>query len=131
MKTIAKFVAVAVLATSSVLANADAGDLNIFHAIDIDASADQVWAVAGNFGGIQRWSPGTESSRLVLHDRETRCEWLRPVRLSNPESSAACRRTYGDPSAPAGRPGSAPVTDFLTLTAAVLRAEVERPERLQ
>ena len=69
MKTIAKFVAVAVLATSSVLANADAGDLNIFHTIDIDAPADQVWAVAGNFGGIQRWSPGTESSRLVLHDR--------------------------------------------------------------
>jgi mxaD protein len=69
MKTIAKLVAVAVLTTSSILAFAEAGDLNIFHTIDIDAPADEVWAVAGNFGGIQRWSPGTESSRLVLHDR--------------------------------------------------------------
>ena len=48
---------------------ADAKDLEIFHSIAIDAPADEVWAMAGDFGGIQRWSPGTESSRLILHDR--------------------------------------------------------------
>src|SRR5262245_19458561 len=53
----------------STLAVADAGELSIFHTIAIDAPADEVWAMAGDFGGIQRWSPGTESSRLVLHSR--------------------------------------------------------------
>src|SRR5258708_403191 len=48
---------------------ADAGELSIFHSIAIDAPADEVWAMAGDFGGIQRWAPGTESSRLILHDR--------------------------------------------------------------
>jgi hypothetical protein len=51
------------------LALADAGELSIFHTIRIDAPADEVWAMAGDFGGIQRWSPGTEASRLVLRDR--------------------------------------------------------------
>jgi len=50
-------------------AAADAKDLEIFHSIAIDAPADEVWAMAGDFGGIQRWAPGTESSRLILHDR--------------------------------------------------------------
>jgi mxaD protein len=48
---------------------ADAKELAIVHTIAIDAPADAVWAVVGDFGGIQRWSPGVESSRLVLHDR--------------------------------------------------------------
>ena len=48
---------------------ADAGELSIFQSIAIDAPADEVWAMAGDFGGIQRWAPGTESSRLILHDR--------------------------------------------------------------
>ena len=48
---------------------ADAQVLSIFHSITIDAPADEVWAMAGDFGGIQRWAPGTESSKLVLHDR--------------------------------------------------------------
>ncbi len=48
---------------------ADAKDLEIFHSIAIDAPADVVWAMAGDFGGIQRWSPGVETSRLILHDR--------------------------------------------------------------
>jgi Polyketide cyclase / dehydrase and lipid transport len=54
---------------SSTNALADAGELSIFHSIAIDAPADEVWAMAGDFGGIQRWAPGTESSRLILHDR--------------------------------------------------------------
>src|SRR5713226_5353156 len=50
-------------------AAADAEDLSIFHTIAIDAPADEVWAMAGDFGGIQRWSPGTESSRLIVRNR--------------------------------------------------------------
>ena len=50
-------------------AASDAKDLEIFHSIAIDAPADEVWAMAGDFGGIQRWSPGTESSRLIVRDR--------------------------------------------------------------
>ena len=50
-------------------AAADAGELSIFHSIEIQAPADEVWALAGDFGGIERWSPGTESSRLIVRDR--------------------------------------------------------------
>jgi hypothetical protein len=48
---------------------AEADELSIFHAITIEAPADEVWAMAGDFGGIERWAPGTESSRLVLRER--------------------------------------------------------------
>jgi len=48
---------------------ADAGELSIFHSIEIAAPADEVWSMAGDFGGIQRWAPGTETSRLVLRSR--------------------------------------------------------------
>jgi mxaD protein len=50
-------------------AAAEAKDLQIFHSIQINAPADEVWAMAGDFGGIQRWAPGTESSRLVVRNR--------------------------------------------------------------
>ena len=56
-------------AASPLCAFADAQDLTIFHTITIDAPPDEVWAMVGDFGGIQRWAPGTESSRLILHDR--------------------------------------------------------------
>jgi hypothetical protein len=48
---------------------ADAEELSILHTIAIKAPPDVVWAMAGDFGGIQRWAPGTETSRLVLHNR--------------------------------------------------------------
>ena len=38
-------------------------------AIDIDASADRVWAVAGDFGGIASWMPGIEACRVEGEDR--------------------------------------------------------------
>ena len=38
-------------------------------AIDIDASADRVWAVVGDFGGIASWMPGIESCRVEGEDR--------------------------------------------------------------
>ena len=47
-------------------ADADAKELNIVHTIAIKAPPDVVWAVAGDFGGIQRWAPGVESSRKPL-----------------------------------------------------------------
>ena len=38
-------------------------------AIDIDASADRVWAAAGDFGGIGTWMPGIDSCRVEGEDR--------------------------------------------------------------
>jgi carbon monoxide dehydrogenase subunit G len=38
-------------------------------AIDIDASADDVWAVIGDFGGIGDWMPGVDSCRVEGDDR--------------------------------------------------------------
>ena len=69
MKRLAGWVAGFMLALSSLSAIADAQELKIFHSIDIDVPADEVWAMIGDFGGIQRWAPGTESSRLILHNR--------------------------------------------------------------
>ena len=37
--------------------------------IDIDASADAVWALVGDFGGIGGWMPGIESCRVEGDDR--------------------------------------------------------------
>ena len=51
------------------LAHAEAKEQKIMHSIRINAPPDVVWAMAGDFGGIQRWSPGTESSRLIVRDR--------------------------------------------------------------
>ncbi len=38
-------------------------------AIDIDAPADAVWSVIGDFGGIGDWMPGIESCRVEGEDR--------------------------------------------------------------
>jgi carbon monoxide dehydrogenase subunit G len=37
--------------------------------IDINKPADEVWAVAGDFGGIGGWMPGIESCVVVDDDR--------------------------------------------------------------
>jgi mxaD protein len=68
MKAVRQIVSLLLLATTS-YAYADAPELTIFHTITIDAPADAVWAMVGDFGGIQKWAPGTESSRLILHAR--------------------------------------------------------------
>ena len=69
MNRLAKWVVALSLAASAFPVSADARELNIFHTITINAPADEVWAMIGDFGGIQRWAPGTESSRLILRDR--------------------------------------------------------------
>ena len=38
-------------------------------AIDIDAPADQVWKVVGDFGGIGGWMPGIETCRVEGENR--------------------------------------------------------------
>jgi len=38
-------------------------------AVDIAASADQVWTVVGDFGGIATWMPGIETCRVEGDDR--------------------------------------------------------------
>lgn len=37
--------------------------------IDIDRTADEVWAVIGDFGGIGGWMPGIDSCRVEGDDR--------------------------------------------------------------
>lgn len=44
----------------------DAPELKIEHSIVIDATPEQVWAVAGDFVGINRWLPPIPESRLIL-----------------------------------------------------------------
>lgn len=37
--------------------------------VDIDRPADEVWPVIADFGGIDRWMPGIDSSRVEGEDR--------------------------------------------------------------
>ena len=58
---------IALLWVSSVLAlAADAPELRVEHSIVIDASPEAVWAVAGDFVGLDRWYPLIASSKLIL-----------------------------------------------------------------
>jgi len=41
-------------------------ELSTVQTIRIKAPPDAVWAYAGDFGGISRWFPGAQSSKLVL-----------------------------------------------------------------
>jgi uncharacterized protein YndB with AHSA1/START domain len=58
---------VAAIQTSEAIA--DAETLSILHTVTINARPEVVWAMAGDFGGAQRWLPGVQSSRLVLRAR--------------------------------------------------------------
>lgn len=61
------FVVLAALFGSQQLASAaDAPELRVEHSITIDATPDEVWAVAGDFNGIPRWLPTIASSRMIL-----------------------------------------------------------------
>lgn len=61
------------LAPQSLLA-ADAAELTVQHSIAINAPPEEVWEVAGDFVGLDRWYPFIESSRLVLgRNREVGC----------------------------------------------------------
>jgi Polyketide cyclase / dehydrase and lipid transport len=45
---------------------AEAPELRIAESITIDAPPDAVWALAGDFRGLDRWYPFIDASRLVL-----------------------------------------------------------------
>lgn len=45
---------------------ADAPEMRVEHSIVINAPPDRVWAVAGDFVGLDRWYPLVESSKLIL-----------------------------------------------------------------
>lgn len=51
---------------ASLPARADAPLLSVNQSIVIDAPAEQVWEVAGDFAGLSRWLPVIPSSRLIL-----------------------------------------------------------------
>lgn len=44
----------------------DAPELKVEHSIIINATPEQVWAVAGDFVGLNRWLPVIPESRLIL-----------------------------------------------------------------
>lgn len=44
----------------------DAPELKVEHSIIINATPEQVWAVAGDFVGLDRWLPVIPESRLIL-----------------------------------------------------------------
>lgn len=69
MRAILGVVAGLVAAIQTSAAIADAETLSILHTVTINARPEVVWAMAGDFGGAQRWLPGVESSRLVLRAR--------------------------------------------------------------
>ena len=54
------------LAALPLAAMGEAQEQRVAHTIVIDASPDEVWAVAGDFVGLPRWYPPIEASRLLL-----------------------------------------------------------------
>ena len=53
---------------------ADAKELGVAHSIVINAPAERVWDIAGDFVGVPRWLTTIPSSRLVLgRNREVGC----------------------------------------------------------
>ena len=53
-------------AVGSQMVFAQAKEQSILETITIDATPEQVWAIAGDFVGLDKWYPMIESSRLVL-----------------------------------------------------------------
>jgi mxaD protein len=50
---------------------ADAPELRVEHSIVIDAPPESVWAVAGDFVGLDHWYPLVASSKLILGKNRT------------------------------------------------------------
>jgi uncharacterized protein YndB with AHSA1/START domain len=64
-----RFLASLLLALVPGLAAAEARELSTSQSIRIQASPERVWEYVGDFGGLARWFPSAESSRLVLRER--------------------------------------------------------------
>lgn len=54
------------LLIAPLLAYAQAQEQRVEHSIVIDAAPEAVWAVAGDFVGLDKWFPPAAASRLVL-----------------------------------------------------------------
>ena len=67
MKDMAKgLVVLAALCFGQQAMAVDAPELKVEHSIIINATPEQVWAVAGDFVGLNRWLPVIPESRLIL-----------------------------------------------------------------
>jgi len=64
-----RFLAALLLALAPGLAAAQARELTTSQSIRIQASPDRVWEYVGDFGGLARWFPPAEATRLVLRNR--------------------------------------------------------------
>ena len=64
------------------LAQAQAKERQVEHSIVIDAPPDAVWAVVGDFVGLNRWYPPIPESRLVL-GRNNEVGAIRELRRGN------------------------------------------------
>lgn len=69
MKRATTFLAGLAVAALPAVGFAQANELTTTQSIRIKASPDEVWALVGDFGGISKWFPPAESSRLVLRSR--------------------------------------------------------------
>jgi mxaD protein len=66
MKPILGLAALVLAAALPSLSHGEAKEQRVEHSILIDASPDAVWAVAGDFVGLDKWYPPAQASRLVL-----------------------------------------------------------------
>ncbi len=58
-----------VMAAMPALGFAQAKEVTTTQSIRIKGSAEEVWTYVGDFGGLAKWFPSAESSRLVLKSR--------------------------------------------------------------
>ena len=72
----------ALLAAAPALAQAQAKELRVEHSIVIDATPEAVWAVAGDFVGLNKWYPPIPESKLVL-GRNNEVGAIRELRRGN------------------------------------------------
>jgi mxaD protein len=66
VRAVTWLIAAAVAAACPQVVFAQAKEQSILETITIDATPDQVWALAGDFVGLAKWYPLIESSKLVL-----------------------------------------------------------------
>lgn len=69
MKRTTMWLAGAVVAAVPVLGFAQASEVTTTQSIRIKGSPEEVWTYVGDFGGLAKWFPSAESSRLVLKSR--------------------------------------------------------------
>jgi hypothetical protein len=69
MKRTTMWIAGMVMAAVPALGFAQAKEVTTMQSIRIKGSPEEVWTYVGDFGGLAKWFPSAESSRLVLKSR--------------------------------------------------------------